>query len=158
MFEMYSENKEMFHWYYWIKGSGIIYAASLSRKTRAALKYIYRLSIKTKPKVALTLKTKTIVTLILKTNKYQHLFVIYLSLMGGVQCSLSSAISQVCTHSGASCRKTNSPTHLCCRYQAKHSKLTEEIRLLSEATTYIFPHRNRRERHESEFILFDTSS
>ena len=40
----------------------------------------------------------------------------------------------------ASCRKTNSPTHLCCRYQAKHSKLTEEIRLLSEATTYIFPH------------------
>ena len=36
------------------------------------------------------------------------------------------------------------PTHqrVCCRYQAKHSKLTEEICLLSEATTYIFPHRN----------------
>ena len=58
------------------------------------------------------------------------------------QCSLSSAISRVCTHSGASCRKTNLPMRLCCRYQAKHSKLTEEIRLLSEATTYIFPHRN----------------
>ena len=44
------------------------------------------------------------------------------------QCSLSSAISRVCTHSEASCRKTNSPTRLCCCYQAKHSKLTEEIR------------------------------
>ena len=44
--------------------------------------------------------------------------------------------------------------------QAKQSKqlLTKEIRLLSEATMYIFPHRNRRERHESEFILFDTPS
>ena len=59
-----------------------------------------------------------------------------------LQCSLSSVISRVCTHSGASCRKTNSPMRLCCRYQAKHSKLTEEICLLSEATTYIFPHRN----------------
>ena len=62
--------------------------------------------------------------------------------MAPLQCSFSSAISRVCTHSGVSCRKTNSPTLLCCRYQAKHSKLTEEIRLLSEATTYIFPHRN----------------
>ena len=59
-----------------------------------------------------------------------------------VQCSLSCAISRVCTHSGASCRKTNPPTRQCCRYQVKHSKLTEEICLLSEATTYIFPHRN----------------
>ena len=53
-----------------------------------------------------------------------------------IQCSLSSTISRVCTHSGASCRKTNSPARLCCRYQAKHSKLTEEICLLSEATIY----------------------
>ena len=68
-----------------------------------------------------------------------------------VQCSLSSAISRVCTHSGASCRKTNSPTRLCCRYQAKHSKRTEEIRLLSEAATYIFPHRNWLEK---QFILY----
>ena len=44
--------------------------------------------------------------------------------------------------------------------QVKQSKqlLTKEIRLLSEATTYIFPHRNGSDRHESEFILFDTSS
>ena len=52
------------------------------------------------------------------------------------------AFSRVCTHSGASCCKTNSPTRLCRCYQAKHSKLTKEIPLLSEATTYIFPHRN----------------
>ena len=38
--------------------------------------------------------------------------------------------------------QTNSPTRLHCHYQAKHSKLTEEICLLSEATMYIFPHRN----------------
>ena len=73
----------------------------------------------------------------------------------GLQCSLSSAISRVCTHSGASCRKTNSPTRLCCRYQAKHSKRTEEIRLLSKVTTYIFPHRNGLEK---QFILFYISS
>ena len=54
-------------------------------------------------------------------------------------------------YNGASCRKTNSPMRLRCRYQAKHSKLTEEIRLLSEATTYIFPHRNGREK---QFILY----
>ena len=43
-------------------------ATSLSRETIAALKYIQRLSIKTKPKVAFKLKTKTkpVVTLILK--------------------------------------------------------------------------------------------
>ena len=72
----------------------------------------------------------------------------------GIQCSLSSAISRVCTHSGASCRKTNSPTRLCRRYQAKHSELTEEICLLSEATTYIFAHRNGGEKHEKQFILY----
>ena len=45
-------------------------ATSLSRETIVALKYIQRLSIKTKPKVAFTLKTKTnpIVTLILETQ------------------------------------------------------------------------------------------
>ena len=39
--------------------------------------------------------------------------------------------------------------------QAKQSKqlLTEEIRLLSKATTYILPHINRWKRHESEFIF-----
>ena len=74
-----------------------------------------------------------------------------------VQCSLSSAISRVCTHSGASCRKMNSPTRLCCRYQAKHSKRTEEICLLSEATTHIFPHRSRNGL-EKQFILFYISS
>ena len=73
------------------------------------------------------------------------------------QCSLSSAISRVCTHSGASCRKMNSPTRLCCRYPAKHSKRTEEIRLLSEVTTHIFPHRSRN-RLEKQFILFYISS
>ena len=82
----------------------------------------------------------------------------FCSLFIGIQCSLSSAISRVCTHSGASCRKTNSPTRLCCRYQVKHSKLTEEIRLLSEATTYIFPPRNVREKYEKQFILFYISS
>ena len=53
-------------------------ATSLSRETIVALKYIQRLSIKTKPKVAFNLKTKTkpTVTLILKTNKCQQLFVI----------------------------------------------------------------------------------
>ena len=52
------------------------------------------------------------------------------------------------------------PTHqrVCCRYQAKHSKGTEEIRLLSEATMYIFPHRNGCEKHEKRFILFYISS
>ena len=60
-------------------------ATSLSRQTIVALNYIQRLSIKTKPKVAFNLKTKPIVTLILNTNKCQQLFVIYWSLMGGVE-------------------------------------------------------------------------
>ena len=68
-----------------LKSIGVMCATSLSRETIVALKYIQRLSIKTKPKVAFTLKTKTIVTLILKTNKCQHLFVIYLILMGRVE-------------------------------------------------------------------------
>ena len=67
---------------------------------------------------------------------------------GFLQCSLSSAISRVCTHSGTSCHKTNSPTRPCCRYQAKHSKLTEEIDLLSAATTY-----NDVQRRKLSFII-----
>ena len=49
-------------------------------------------------------------------------------------------------------------THLLQMVAQSKQLLNKEIHLLSEATTYIFPHRNRRDRHESEFILFDTSS
>ena len=47
-----------------------------------------------------------------------------------------------------------------CIFFGSQSKqpLTEEICLLSETMTYTFPQRNRGERHDREFILFDPSS